>query len=159
MSGINKVIIVGRLGTDPEMRTMPNGDPVAKISLATSESWTDKQTGEKRQQTEWHSVIAFRKLAEIMAQYLKKGGQVYIEGKLRTRKWQAQDGTDRYTTEIIADRMEMLGSAQSNNNLAQESQGEPTNQKPQQHAKPQRDPLSAQAEMEDAGGFDDDIPF
>ncbi|MDY4713257.1 single-stranded DNA-binding protein, partial [Actinobacillus minor] len=95
MSGINKVIIVGRLGNDPEMRTMPNGDPVAKISLATSESWTDKNTGEKKEQTEWHTVIAFRKTAEVMGQYLKKGSQVYIEGKLRTRKWQAQDGTDR----------------------------------------------------------------
>lgn len=156
MSGINKVIILGRLGADPEIRQMPNGDPVAKISLATSESWTDKTTGEKRQQTEWHNVIAFRKLAEIMGQYLKKGGQVFIEGKLRTRKWQAQDGTDRYSTEIIADRMEMCGSSQSNNNWAQESQGTPAQQKPQA---PQRDPLSAQAEMEDRGGFNDDIPF
>lgn len=155
MSCVNKVIIMGRLGADPEMRTMPNGDPIAKISLATSESWTDKQTGEKRQQTEWHNVIAFRKLAEIMGQYLKKGGQVFIEGKLRTRKWQAQDGTDRYTTEIIADRMEMCGSSQNNNNWAQESQGKSAQQKTQ----PTRDPLSAQAEMEDASGFDDEIPF
>lgn len=156
MAGINKVIIVGRLGNDPDTRQMPNGDPVAKISLATSESWTDKQTGEKRELTEWHTVIAYRQLADIMAQYLKKGAQVYIEGKLRTRKWQAQDGTDRYTTEIIADKMQMLGGAQSNNNWAQEAQGKPVQQKP---SKSKPDPLSAQAEMMDAGGFDDDIPF
>lgn len=148
MAGVNKVIILGRLGNDPDVRTMPNGDSVAKISLATSESWTDKQSGEKKELTEWHSVIAFRKLAEIMGQYLKKGAQVYIEGRLRTRKWQDQNGTDRYTTEIIADNMQMLGSVQSNNNRVQD--------KPVQ---PKVDPLSAQAEMMDAGGFDDDIPF
>lgn len=148
MAGVNKVIILGRLGNDPDVRTMPNGDSVAKISLATSESWTDKQSGEKKELTEWHSVIAFRKLAEIMGQYLKKGAQVYIEGRLRTRKWQDQNGTDRYTTEIIADNMQMLGSVQSNNNRVQD--------KPVQR---KVDPLSAQAEMMDAGGFDDDIPF
>lgn len=152
MAGVNKVIIVGRLGGDPDVRTMPNGDTVVKISVATSESWTDKQSGEKREQTEWHSIIAFRKLADIMAQYLKKGAQVYVEGKLRTRKWQAQDGSDRYTIEIIADTMQMLGSAQSNNNWAQETQGKPVQQS-------KVDPLSAQAEMQDNGGFDDDIPF
>ena len=108
MAGVNKVIIVGNLGNNPEIRTMPNGDPVVKISVATSEEWTDKQTGEKKQNTEWHSIIAFRKLAEIMGKWLKKGSKVYIEGKLCTRKWQAQDGTDRYTTEIIADKLEML---------------------------------------------------
>lgn len=154
MSGINKVIILGRLGQDPEIKSLPNGDPVVKISLATSENWTDKQTNEKRQQTEWHTVIAFRKLAEIMSQYLKKGGQVYIEGKLRTRKWQAQDGTDRYSTEIIADKMEMCGNSQSNNNWAQESQGESAQQKSQANSK--IDPLSAAAEQD---GFNDDIPF
>ncbi|EER47557.1 single-stranded DNA binding protein [Actinobacillus minor NM305] len=156
MSGINKVIIVGRLGNDPEMRTMPNGDPVAKISLATSESWTDKNTGEKKEQTEWHTVIAFRKLAEIMGQYLKKGSQVYIEGKLRTRKWQAQDGTDRYTTEIIADKLEMLGSSQggnSNNNWAQEPQG-----KPKQQAKQKEWDGYADDERQ-TDNFDDEIPF
>ena len=155
MAGINKVIILGRLGQDPEMRSLPNGDPVVKISLATSESWTDKQTNEKRQQTEWHTVIAFRKLAEIMSQYLKKGGQVYIEGRLRTRKWQAQDGTDRYSTEIIADKMEMCGNSQGNNSWAQESQGEPVQQSSQ--ANSETDPLSAAAEQGDS--FDDNIPF
>ncbi len=157
MSGINKVIIVGRLGNDPEMRTMPNGDPVAKISLATSESWTDKNTGEKKELTEWHTVIAFRKLAEIMGQYLKKGSQVYIEGKLRTRKWQAQDGTDRYTTEIIADKLQMLGSSQggnSNNNWAQEPQG-----KPKQQAKQTEWDGYADDERTQVNNFDGDIPF
>lgn len=153
MAGVNKVIILGRLGNDPDVRTMPNGDSVAKISLATSESWTDKQSGEKKELTEWHNVIAFRKLAEIMGQYLKKGAQVYIEGRLRTRKWQDQNGTDRYTTEIIADNMQMLGSVQSNNNRVQDKPVQP------KAAKPKVDPLSAQAEMMDAGGFDDDIPF
>ena len=156
MSGINKVIIVGRLGNDPEMRTMPNGDPVAKISLATSESWTDKNTGEKKEQTEWHTVIAFRKLAEIMGQYLKKGSQAYIEGKLRTRKWQAQDGTDRYTTEIIADKLEMLGSSQggNGNNWAQEPQG-----KPKQQAKQKEWDGYADDERTQVINFDGDIPF
>lgn len=156
MSGINKVIIVGRLGNDPEMRTMPNGDPVARVSLATSESWTDKNTGEKKELTEWHTVIAFRKPAEIMGQYLKKGSQVYIEGKLRTRKWQAQDGTDRYTTEIIADKLEMLGSSQgnSNNNWAQEPQG-----KPKQQAKQKEWDGYADDERPPANNFDGDIPF
>lgn len=156
MSGVNKAIIIGRLGSDPEIRTLPNGDPVAKISLATSESWTDKQSGEKKELTEWHTVIAFRKLAEIMGQYLKKGAQVYIEGKLRTRKWQAQDGTDRYTTEIIADKLEMLGSSQgnSNNNWAQEPHG-----KPKQQAKQKEWDGYFEGERSSADNFDDDIPF
>ncbi len=112
MSGVNKVIILGRLGNAPELRTLPNGDPVARISVATSDTWIDKQSGEKKENTEWLTVIAFRKLAEIFEKYLKKGSQIYVEGKLRTRKWQAQDGTDRYTTEIIADKLEMLSSSQ-----------------------------------------------
>ncbi|EXI61494.1 single-stranded DNA-binding protein [Mannheimia granulomatis] len=152
MAGINKVIILGRLGNDPEIRTMPNGDPVAKISLATSESWTDKNTGEKKELTEWHTVIAFRKLAEIMGQYLKKGSQAYIEGKLRTRKWQAQDGTDRWTTEIIADQLQMLGSpngGNSNNNWATEPAGNSPPTNPYNH-------VMTESESRD---FDDDIPF
>ena len=115
MAGVNKAIIVGHLGNDPEIRTMPNGDPVAKISIATSEEWTDKQSGEKKQNTEWHTIIAFRKLADIIGQYLKKGSQVYVEGKIRTRKWQDQNGQDRYTTEIIADQLQMLSSSQGYN--------------------------------------------
>jgi single-strand DNA-binding protein len=107
--GINKVILVGNLGQDPETRYMPSGDAVTNLSVATSESWKDKQSGEQRERTEWHKVAMFGRLAEIAAEYLRKGSQVYIEGKLRTRKWQANDGTDRWTTEVIADEMQMLG--------------------------------------------------
>ena len=107
--GVNKVIIVGNLGGDPETRYMPSGSAVTNFTVATNESWKDKQTGEQKERTEWHKVVIFDRLAEIAAEYLRKGSQVYIEGKLRTRKWQGQDGQDRYTTEIIADEMQMLG--------------------------------------------------
>ena len=107
--GINKVIIVGNVGGDPETRAMPSGSSVTNLTIATNESWKDKQTGEQKDRTEWHRVAMFNRLAEIAAEYLRKGSQVYIEGKLRTRKWQGQDGNDRYTTEIIADEMQMLG--------------------------------------------------
>jgi single-strand DNA-binding protein len=107
--GINKVIIVGNLGGDPETRYMPSGSAVTNITVATNESWKDKQTGEQKDRTEWHKVAMFDRLAEIAAEYLRKGSQVYIEGKLRTRKWQGKDGQDRYTTEIIANEMQMLG--------------------------------------------------
>lgn len=152
MAGINKVIIVGRLGSDPEMRTMPNGDSTAKISVATSTEWTDKVSGDKKQATEQHSIIAFRNLADIIGKYLKKGSQVYVEGKLRTRKWQAQDGTDRWTTEIIADQLQMLGSSNSgnsNNNWATEPAGTPPPTNPYNH-------VMTDSESRD---FDDDIPF
>jgi len=108
--GINKVIIVGNLGQDPETRALPSGKAVTNLRIATSESWKDKQTGEQREQTEWHSVVMFDRLAEIAAEYLRKGSQVYIEGRLRTRKWQDKEGKDRYTTEITANEMQMLGS-------------------------------------------------
>src|SRR5210317_2499906 len=107
--GINKVIIVGNLGADPEPRYMPSGSAVTNLSVATSEQWKDKQTGEQKERTEWHKVAMFNRLAEIAAEYLRKGSQVYIEGKLRTRKWQDQNGQDRWTTEIIANDMQMLG--------------------------------------------------
>ena len=107
--GVNKVIIVGNLGGDPETRYMPSGSAVTNFTVATNESWKDKQTGEQKERTEWHKVAMFNRLAEIAAEYLRKGSQVYIEGKLRTRKWQGQDGQDRYTTEIVADEMQMLG--------------------------------------------------
>ena len=109
-SGINKVILVGNLGQDPEVKYMPNGDAVVNISIATSETWQDKASGENREKTEWHRVVMFRRLGEIAGEYLKKGSKVYIEGKLQTRKWQAQDGTDRYTTEVVANDMQMLDS-------------------------------------------------
>jgi single-strand DNA-binding protein len=107
--GINKVIIVGNVGGDPETRYMPSGSAVTNLTIATNETWKDKQTGEQKERTEWHRVAMFNRLAEIAAEYLRKGSQVYIEGKLRTRKWQDKSGQDRYTTEIIADEMQMLG--------------------------------------------------
>lgn len=110
MASVNKVIIVGNLGRDPETRYMPNGEAVTNIAVATTEAWKDKNTGEKKELTEWHRVTMYRKLAEIAGQYLKKGSQVYIEGRLQTRKWTDKDGVERYTTEIIADTMQMLGS-------------------------------------------------
>lgn len=106
---VNKAILIGHLGKDPDVRYMPNGDVVANITLATSETWKDKDTGEKKEATEWHRVVFFRKLAEIAGQYLKKGALVYIEGAIKTRKWHDKDGQDRYTTEIIASEMKMLG--------------------------------------------------
>lgn len=111
--GINKVILIGNLGADPEVRYMPSGDAVCNVSLATSESWKDRNTGETQERTEWHRVVFFGKLAEIVKQYLRKGSKIYVEGKLRTRKWQGQDGQDRYTTEVVVDfngTMQMLDS-------------------------------------------------
>jgi single-strand DNA-binding protein len=109
MASVNKVIVLGNLGKDPELRHLPNGDAVCNFSLATTESWKDKE-GNKQDKTEWHNVVIFRKLAEIAGEYLKKGRPVYIEGRLQTRKWQDKEGKDRYTTEIVADQMQMLGS-------------------------------------------------
>ena len=108
--GVNKVIIVGNLGKDPETRYMPSGSAVTNLSIATTEAWKDKQSGDQQERTEWHKVAMFGRLAEIAAEYLRKGSQVYIEGKLRTRKWQDKEGKDRWTTEIVADEMQMLGS-------------------------------------------------
>jgi single-strand DNA-binding protein len=108
--GINKVILVGNLGKDPESRSLPSGEAVTNITVATSDAWKDKTTGEQKESTEWHKVVFFKRLAEIAAQYLKKGSQVYIEGSLRTRKWTDKEGKDRYSTEIVAQEMQMLGS-------------------------------------------------
>jgi single-strand DNA-binding protein len=108
--GVNKVILVGNLGKDPETRYMPSGSAVTNLRIATTEAWKDKQSGEQQERTEWHSVAMFGRLAEIAAEYLRKGSQVYVEGKLRTRKWQDKEGKDRYTTEIVADEIQMLGS-------------------------------------------------
>ncbi|HDR1320256.1 TPA: single-stranded DNA-binding protein [Pasteurella multocida] len=149
MAGVNKVIIVGNLGNDPEIRTMPNGDPVAKISVATSESWIDKNTGERKTQTEWHSIVFYRRQAEICGQYLKKGSKVYVEGRLRTRKWQDQNGQDRYTTEIQGDVLQMLDSRQDS--------------QPQQAQAPQNNAYANAKSGKPVQKFDnfeeDDIPF
>jgi single-strand DNA-binding protein len=116
MASVNKVILIGNLGKDPEVRYMPSGDAITNITLATTDSWKDKN-GEKQERTEWHRVAFFSKLAEIAGEYLKKGSQVYVEGRLQTRKWQDKDGQDRYTTEIVADRMQMLGSRSGGNSF------------------------------------------
>ncbi len=122
--GVNKVILVGNLGNDPDIRTTQTGTVVAHISVATTDGWTDKQTGTKQERTEWHRVVFFARLAEIVQQYLRKGSQVYIEGSLRTNKWQDQNGVERYTTEIVAKEMQMLGSRNDNN---QANYGAPAN--------------------------------
>ena len=147
--GINKVIIVGNLGNDPEQKALPNGGAVTNISVATSESWKDKQTGQAQERTEWHRIVFFGRLAEIAGQYLSKGSKVYIEGSLRTRKWQDQSGQDRYSTEIIASEMQMLDSKQQG---GQQSQQQPTQQQYQQTQ--QQAPV--QGGMDD---MNDRIPF
>ncbi|WP_395339824.1 single-stranded DNA-binding protein [Ningiella sp. W23] len=174
--GVNKVILVGNLGNDPEVRYMPNGNAVANLSIATSESWKDQQ-GQQQERTEWHRITMYRRLAEIAGEYLKKGSQIYIEGKLQTRKWQDQQGNDKYTTEVIADQMQMLGGGRSDgaqggqggyqqrpqqnqNNPNQgyqqpppaNNQGGQGNRPPQQ---PQQPPKMAEPDFD----FDDDIPF
>ena len=121
MASVNKVIVLGNLGKDPELRHLPNGDAVCNFSLATTESWKDKD-GNKQDKTEWHNVVIFRKLAEIAGEYLKKGRPVYIEGRLQTRKWQDKEGKDRYTTEIVADQMQMLGSREEAKEVAKPTQ-------------------------------------
>jgi len=157
--GVNKVILIGNLGKDPEIRYMANGQAVANITIATSESWKDKNTGEQQERTEWHRVVFFRRLAEIAGEYLKKGSRIYVEGKLQTRKWQDNQGQDRYTTEIVANEMQMLdsrsgaGAPAGGGNFANQSQASqasnaPTNNEP-----------AYEPQMAPAGDFDDDIPF
>lgn len=162
--GINKVILIGNLGQDPETRYMPNGNAVTNCTLATSETWKDKNTGQPVDRTEWHRVVFFNRLAEIAGEYLKKGSKVYIEGSLRTRKWQGQDGQDRYTTEIIATEMQMLDSRQDQPSPAQNYQQRqaPQQQQPQQpRTQAQNQPAPGYAAGGPAGfdDFDDDIPF
>ncbi|MFT5451278.1 MAG: single-strand DNA-binding protein [Enterobacterales bacterium] len=153
--GVNKVILVGNLGQDPDVKYMPNGDAVVNVTLATSETWKDKATGENREKAEWHRVVMFRRLGEIAGEYLRKGSKVYIEGKLQTRKWQGQDGTDRYTTEIVANEMQMLDSkGGKDSGGAAPNYSKPTAApKPAPAAAPQN-----QAAPVDSS-FDDDIPF
>jgi single-strand DNA-binding protein len=155
---LNKVTLIGRLGADPEIRYMPSGNVVANLSLATNLNWKDKQTGEKKESTEWHRVVFFDRLAEIVGEYLKKGSLVYIEGRLKTRKWQDQGGHDRYTTEIIATEMKMLdsrsgGTSHFGNELPPVSQSDVTPYKAPQDAIP---PVPPPHSYDD---FDDDIPF
>ena len=167
--GVNKVIIIGNLGRDPETNYLPSGGAVTNIAVATSESWTDKQSGQKQERTEWHRVVFFNRLAEIAAEYLKKGSKVYIEGSLRTRKWQDKEtGADRYSTEIIAANMQMLGSvnsgAQNQNHATQAQQGSgyaPQQQQGQQSAPQQQSQNQSQQQGGNgfSGEFDSEIPF
>ena len=152
--GINKVILVGNLGKDPEVRYSPSGQAVANATLATSESWKDKNTGEKQERTEWHRIVFFGRLAEIAGEYLKKGAQIYVEGRLQTRKWQDKEGQDRYTTEIVANEMQMLGSRSGAGAPADNSfnQDVPANESQSGGG---RAPAKAPA----GADFDDDIPF
>lgn len=163
MASVNKVILVGNLGRDPETRYAPSGDAICNVTVATTETWRDKASGERREATEWHRVVFFGKLAEIAAQYLRKGSQVYVEGRLQTRKWQDQSGQDRYTTEIRADEMKMLGRREGGDapmRAADSGYDAPPAAAPsRQPAAPASAPASKPAGGGGFGDFDDDIPF
>ena len=155
MSSVNKVILIGNLGKDPEMRYMPSGDAIANFSVATSENWTDKASGDRKEATEWHRVVFFGRTAEVVGQYVKKGSKVYVEGRLQTRKWQDKDGQDRYTTEVRGDVMRMLDRREGSASMEQDmpaARNEP--RKPAGTAKPA--PARATSGFDD---MDDDIPF
>ncbi len=149
--GVNKVILIGNLGRDPEVRYAPNGQAVANVTIATSESWKDKNTGEKQERTEWHRIVFFGRLAEIAGEYLKKGSQIYVEGRLQTRKWQDKDGHDRYTTEIVANDMQMLGS--------RSGAGAPSEPAEAAVAGGGYEAGPARSGKAPGADFDDDIPF
>jgi len=167
MASVNKVILLGNLGRDPEMKYLDNGDAIANLAIATSEQWKDKNSGEKREATEWHRVTAFGKLAEIMGEYLKKGSQVYIEGSLRTRKYTDKDGVERYSTEIRADLMKMLGSppeSKGGNDGRGNSGGRDTGRTSDGRGNGRgndrgNDNRSSQRQSSQQSNFDDDIPF
>ncbi|AYQ27230.1 MULTISPECIES: single-stranded DNA-binding protein [unclassified Polaromonas] len=164
MASVNKVIVVGNLGRDPEMRTFPSGDQVANVTIATTDKWKDKQSGEMKEATEWHRVVFNGRLAEIVGQYLRKGSQVYVEGSLRTRKWTDKDGIEKFTTEIRADQMQMLGSRQGMGGPGGDDGGgyEAPRQSAPARAPAAAAPRQAPAASKAASGFDDmddDIPF
>ncbi|MDN5870405.1 MAG: single-stranded DNA-binding protein [Nitrococcus sp.] len=151
--GVNKVILIGNLGADPDVRYMPSGNAVTNIRLATTDQWRDRESGERQERTEWHRVVFFSRRAEIAGEYLRKGSKVYIEGRLQTRKWQGQDGQDRYTTEIVANEMQMLdsrGEATTSAYSRDDGDGDRQPSQPERHVERQAEP------QED---FDDDIPF
>ena len=163
--GINKVILVGNLGNDPETRYTQAGAAITNVSVATSETWKDKQTGQPQERTEWHRVVFFNRLGEIAGEYLRKGSKIYVEGSLRTRKWQDKEGQDRYTTEIVGNEMQMLDSRGAGQGGGEYQQGNDYNQAPQQRSAPAQKsapaaaPAAAPAPGGDFGSFDDDIPF
>ena len=149
--GVNKVILIGNLGNDPDIRYTASGAAVANISLATAESWRDKESGEQQERTEWHRIVFFGRLAEIVGEYLRKGSQIYVEGRLQTRKWQDKEGHDRYTTEIVANEMQMLGGRSGGSSSYESSQPAQTS-----NSKSETEPVSSGSTSDD---FDDDIPF
>ena len=161
--GINKVILVGNLGNDPEVRYAANGSAIANISVATTDSWKDKNTGEQQEKTEWHRVVMFNRLGEIAGEYLKKGSQVYIEGRLQTRKWQDQSGQDKYSTEIVASDMQMLGGRGGGGSEMGGGGGyqapQQRQQAPQQQGGAQQNSPQPAAQPQPSNDFDDDIPF
>lgn len=149
--GVNKVILIGNLGRDPEVRYSPSGAAIANVTIATSEGWKDKQTGEMQERTEWHRVVFFSRLAEIAGEYLRKGSQIYIEGRLQTRKWQDKDGQDRYTTEIVANEMQMLGGRAGASSQMSDASS--------QFNQPQAAASTSKPSAKEFDDFDDDIPF
>jgi len=161
MASLNKVTLIGNLGKDPEVRYMPNGEAATEVTIATTESWKDKNTGEQKDATEWHRVKFYRRLAEIAGQYLKKGSQVYVEGKLQTRKWQDKDGQDRYTTEIIASEMKMLGKREGMGDSSAAPSARATYAPPPSAAASSSTSSSASSPPAPSGfgDFEDDIPF
>jgi len=162
MASINKVILVGNLGRDPETRYLPDGGAVTNVSIATTDTWKDKASGEKKEATEWHRVVFFNRLAEIAGEYLKKGSQVYVEGRLRTRKWQDKEGQDKYTTEIVCDTMQMLGGRQGMGEGGGAGRGADRGESQDRGGPPSEGRPAPSAAKKPAGKFDDmedDIPF
>jgi single-strand DNA-binding protein len=157
--GVNKVTLIGNLGGDPEVRYTAGGSAVANITLATAESWRDKESGEQQERTEWHRIVFFSRLAEIVGEYLKKGSQVYVEGRLQTRKWQDRDGNDRYTTEIVANEMQMLGSRTGGGEGGGFSKSAPSRSAAPTGGENAEKPAPASSPQPPTDDFDDDIPF
>ena len=157
MASVNKVILVGNLGKDPEVRYAPSGDAFANVTIATTRTWKDKNSGEKKEETEWHRIVFNGRLAEIAGEYLKKGRSIYVEGRLRTRKWQDKDGTDKYTTEIIADQMQMLGSREGMGGGGMDEGGGGGGGRPA--SAPRAAPAAAKKPAGNFDDMDDDIPF
>jgi len=159
MASVNKVILVGNLGRDPEVRYSPDGAAICNVSIATTSNWKDKTSGERREETEWHRVVFYNRLAEIAGEYLRKGRPVYVEGRLKTRKWQNKEGVDQYTTEIVADQMQMLGGREGGEGAAMAGDGASAAPRPASRAQPATRPAAPAAGGANLADMDDDIPF
>lgn len=156
---LNKVMLIGNLGADPEMRYMPSGDPIATVRLATTRRWRDRNTNERREETEWHRVVFFGQTAKVVGDYLRKGSQIYVEGRIRTQKWQGQDGQDRYTTEIVGETMNMLGSRSGGTANYADNNAPPASSYDNRPSSPAPAPAPAASAPPAYDDFDDDIPF